>query len=61
MHITEQRRHRLETWSGSLKMKERIVREVAVCHRREREPHVLRVGQPHERIMALTMFRNLHT
>ena len=26
------------------KMKERIVREVEVCHKREREPHVLALG-----------------
>ena len=42
-------------------MKEPIVREIEVCHKRERDTHVLRMGQPHERIMALTMFRNLHT
>src|SRR3954452_6592296 len=33
------KRHRLEDWAGSQKMKERIVREVEVRHKREREPH----------------------
>ena len=55
------KRHRLETWAGSQKMKERIVREVEVRHKREREPHVLRLGELYGRIMALTMFRGLRT
>ena len=55
------KRHRLETWVGSQKMKERIVREVEVRHKREREPHVLRLGELYGRIMALTMFRGLRT
>ena len=42
-------------------MKERIVREVEVRHKREREPHVLRLGELYGRIMALTMFRGLRT
>ncbi len=57
----EQRRHNLENRAGPQKMKEPIVREVAVCHKRECDTHMLRLGQLHERIMALTMFRNLHT
>jgi hypothetical protein len=55
------KRHRLEDWAGSQKMKERIVREVEVRHKREREPHVLRLGELYGRIMALTMFRGLRT
>ena len=51
----------LETWAGSQKMKARIVREVEVRHKREREPHVLRLGELYGRIMALTMFRGLRT
>jgi hypothetical protein len=42
-------------------MKERLAQQVEVCHKRDREPHVLRLGQLHERIMALTMFKGLHT
>jgi len=57
----DEKRHRLETWAGSHKMKERIVREVEVRHKREREPHVLRLGELYGRIMALTMFRGLRT
>jgi Fe-S-cluster formation regulator IscX/YfhJ len=57
----EQRRHNLENWAGSQKMKERLAQQVEVCHKRDREPHVLRLGQLHERIMALTMFKGLHT
>jgi hypothetical protein len=32
-----------------------------VRHKRDREPHVLRLGQLYKRIMALTMFKGLHT
>ena len=56
-----EKRLRLETWGGPQKMKERLTREVEVCHKRDREPHVLRLGELHERIMNLTMFRGLHT
>src|SRR3954467_869045 len=55
------KRHRLEAWAGPLKMKEQLAREVEVCHKREREPHVLRLAGLHERIMSLTMFRGLRT
>ena len=55
------KRHDLETWSGPQKMKERIVREVEVRHKRDQEPHVLRLGQLHERVMNLTMFKGLRT
>jgi hypothetical protein len=55
------RRHHLENWTGSQKMKERIVREVEARHKRDREPHVLRLGQLYERIMNLTMFKGLRT
>ncbi len=55
------KRHGLETWSGPQKMKERIVREVEVRRRRDREPHVLRLGELYGRIMNLTMFKGLRT
>jgi hypothetical protein len=32
---------------------------VEACHRRDREPHVLHLGELHERMMALTMFKGL--
>ena len=57
----EQRRHHLENWNGSQKMKQRVVREVEVRHKRDREPHVLRLGELYRRIMNLTMFRGLRT
>ena len=57
----EQRRHQPENWAGSQNVKERIVQEMEVRHKRDREPHVLRLGQLYERIMALTMFKGLHT
>ncbi len=56
-----EKRHRLENWAGPQKMEEQIVREVEVCHKRDREPHMLRLGQLHERTIALTMFRGLRT
>ena len=33
------KRHGLENWAGSPKIKERIVREVEVRHKRDRQPH----------------------
>ena len=59
--VYDEKRHRLETWPGPQEKKEQLAREVQVCHRRDREPHVLRLGVLHERIMALTMFRGLRT
>jgi hypothetical protein len=56
-----EKRQRLETWASPQEIKERLAREVEVCHKRDREPHVLRLGELHERIMNLTMFRGLHT
>ena len=56
-----EKRLRLETWAGPQETKERLAREVEVCHKRDREPHVLRLGELHGRIMALTMFRHLRT
>ena len=55
------KRHGLETWSGPQKMKERIVRELEGRHKRDRQPHVLRLGELYGRIMSLTMFKGLRT
>jgi hypothetical protein len=55
------KRQRLETWAGAPKMKDRLVREMEARHRRERQPHVLRLGELYERIVALTMFKGLRT
>ena len=55
------KREQLENWTSAPKMKQRIVREVEARRRREREPHVLRLGELYGRIMALTMFRGLRT
>ena len=57
----DEKRQRLETWAGPLKMKEQVAREVEVCYKRDRERHVLRLAELHERIMSLTMFRGLGT
>ena len=57
----EQRRHQLENWAGSQKLKERIVQEMEVRHKRDREPHVLRLGKLYESIINMTMFRGLRT
>jgi hypothetical protein len=42
-------------------MKERIIREVGGRHKRDREPHVLRLGELYGRLMKLTMFKDLRT
>ena len=55
------KRQRLETWAGLPKMKDRLLREMESRHRRERQPHVLRLGELYERIVALTMFKGLRT
>ncbi len=57
----QEKRHRLETWAGPPETKERLAREVEACHKRDREPHVLRLGELYGRIMNLTMFKGLRT
>jgi hypothetical protein len=57
----DEKRYRLKNWAGPQKMKDRLVQQIEVCHKRDREPHVLRLGQLHERVMNLTMFRGLRT
>ena len=54
-------RQRLETWAGAPKMKDRLLRVLEVRHRRERQPHVLRLSEVYEHIVALTMFKGLRT
>ena len=39
------KRHDLETWAGSPELKERIIRQLEGRHKRDREPHVLRLGE----------------
>ena len=56
-----QRQHRLETWAGPQETKERLAREAEACRTRDRQPHVLRLAELHERIMALTQFKGLRT
>jgi len=55
------KRHDLETWAGSPKLKERIIRQLEGRHKRDREPHVLRLGELYGRLMNLTMFKGLRT
>jgi len=55
------KQHRLETWAGPQESKERLAREVEACHRRDRQPHVLRLAELHECLMALTQFKGLST
>jgi hypothetical protein len=55
------KRHNLETWVGSPKLKERIIRQLEGRHKRDREPHVLRLGELYGRLMNLTMFKGLRT
>src|SRR3954453_18494892 len=54
------KRHRLEDWAGSQKMKERIVREVEVRHKREREPHVLRLGELYQPVDEVLNWPSTH-
>jgi len=51
------KRHDLETWAGSPELKERIIRQLEGRHKRDREPHVLRLGELYGRLMNLTMFK----
>ena len=57
----DEKRYRLKNWAGPQKTKDRLVQQIEVCHKRDREPHVLRLGQLHERVMNLTMFKGLRT
>ncbi len=53
----ERERERLEYWTGPSTVKERLAAELEEAHRTEREPHVRRLAELHQRWMSATMFR----
>ncbi len=54
-------RERLDHWLGPDSVKARLSAQLAEAHRQEREPYVQRLAELHQRMMSLTMFRNLRT
>ena len=51
-------RERLELWTGPDSVKERLAGQLAEAHRQEREPHVKRLAELHQRIMNETFYRH---
>ena len=49
-------RERLELWPGPDSMKARLAAQLAQAHRQEREPHVKRLAELHQRVMAETLY-----
>lgn len=47
----------LDRWSGSPVLKARRARQLEERHRKDREPHVLRLAELHQQMMSATMFR----
>jgi hypothetical protein len=60
MHYEEER-GQLERWGGPEAVKSRLARHLEARHRQEREPYVQRLADLHQRMMSLTMFRDLRT
>ena len=60
MHYEEER-GQLERWRGPDAVKSRLADHLETRHRQEREPYVQRLAELHQRMMSLTMFRNLRT
>ena len=50
-------RERLDLWPGPDSVKARLAGQLADAHRREREPHVKRLAELHQRIMSETLYR----
>jgi len=48
----------LDRWPGNPVVKARRARQLEERHRRQREPHVLRLAELHQQMMADTMFRD---
>lgn len=53
----EGERERLELWSGPDSVKERLAAQLAEAHRQEREPHVKRLAELHQRWVTETLYR----
>jgi len=51
-------RERLELWTGPDSMKDRLAAQLAEAHRQEREPHVKRLAELHQRLMTETFYRH---
>lgn len=53
----EGERERLELWSGPESVKARLSAQLAEAHRQEREPHVKRLAELHQRWVTETLYR----
>jgi hypothetical protein len=54
----EGERERLDHWSGPETVKERLSSALAEAHQREREPHVKRLAELHQRWMSALLYRH---
>jgi hypothetical protein len=54
----DEERERLELWAGPKSVKERLSAELETARREEREPHVKRLAELHQRWMAATIYRH---
>jgi hypothetical protein len=50
-------RERLDQWVGPHSVKERLRAQLAEVHRQEREPHVQRLAELHQRWTTMRLFR----
>jgi hypothetical protein len=57
----EDERDQLERWSGPETVKERLAGQLESRRQQDREPYVQRLAELHQRMMSLTMFRDLRT
>jgi hypothetical protein len=51
-------RERLELWTGPDSVKNRLAGQLEEAHRQEREPHVKRLAELHQRLMNETFYRH---
>jgi hypothetical protein len=51
-------RERLEHWRGPASLKARLAADLEEAHRTEREPHVKRLAELHQRLMNETFYRH---
>src|SRR3954451_9314857 len=49
---------RLNGWTGPQAVRERLLHGLEQDRQKQREPHVLRLGDLHQRMMSATMFRD---
>jgi hypothetical protein len=59
--VYEDQCRRLADWAGPDTDRDRLASQLEAAHKRDREPHVLRLGELHQQVMALTLSRSPRT